>query len=329
MSASLEGGTFYADGGDGPSRKAVRMSTTHPSKSNPAGEDVDRRRRRISRRVRLSLLALATTGCVIGAVVVFGWMVDETHFDRPSEALDEFETQLENLPGVDSVETERWVEAPTFADPTSWVSVTVDEAGADDLIEAACSTDYPDAVTWSILVRTPSATEVSLHAAPAAGNAGGARCPDFGFDAMRLVGELDRVGKGLAIQPVIWEKGRFALVAVEEEMPEGFRHLLPLVEHADDLLAAAGLGANDVVEINSMNLGFLLEAGERERYLAMLQELAENQAVSSYWADGGGAPTDGVAIQLVAPDRQHAAIEAIIRSSGLHIADLPLRFLEQ
>jgi hypothetical protein len=34
-------------------------------------------------------------------------------------------------------------------------------------------------------------------------------------------------------------------------------------------------------------------------------------------------------VQIVAPDDQHAAIEEIIRSSRLHIADLPVRFLEQ
>ena len=65
-------------------------------------------------------------------------------------------------------------------------------------------------------------------------------------------------------------------------------------------------------------------------YLALLTELAEDRAVSSFWADGGGAQADGIEkVQIVAPDEQHAAIEEIIRSSGLHIADLPVRFLEQ
>jgi hypothetical protein len=259
-------------------------------------------------------------------------MVNETHFERPSPEFDEFETRLENLPYVDNIEKERWVEAPTFSDPTSWVSVTVDTAGLAGLLEAACSSAYPDAVMWSIRVRTPAEGEVSLYAAtPAPISAGGdARCPDFGFDAVRLVEELDRVAPGLALQPSIWEKGRFALVALEEEIPAGFTHLLPLIEHADDLLDAAGLEANEIVEINAANLGMVLEPGESDGYLAMLTELAEGHAVSSYWADGGGTPTDGIdKVQVVAPDEQHTAIEKVIRSSGLHIAELPLRFLEQ
>ena len=147
---------------------------------------------------------------------------------------------------------------------------------------------------------------------------------------MRLVEELDRVAPGLAVQPTIWENGRLALVALEEEMPTGFTHLLPLIEHADDLLVAAGLDANGVVEVNAANLGLVLEPGESEAYLALLTELAEGRAVSSYWADDAGTQADGIdKVQIVAPDEQHAAIEEIIRSSGLHIADLPVRFLEQ
>ena len=310
------------------------MSTTLTSGTNPAheGQDADRPRTKIAKRVWLSVLVIAIIGFVTGALVVFGWTVDETHFDRPSQEFDEFETQLENLPGVDGVEKERWVEAPTFSDPTSWMSVTVDESGVPGLLEAACSTAYPDAVTWSIRVRTHADAEVSLYAEPTAPNVAGgdARCPDFGFDAVRLIEELDRVAPGLAIQPTVWDNGRFALVALEDELPTGFTHLLPLIEHADDLVVAAGRDANGVVEINAANLGLLLEPGEGDGYLALLTELAEERAVSSYWADGGGTPVDGIdKIQIVAPDEQHAAIEKAIRSSGLHIADLPVRFLEQ
>jgi len=309
------------------------MSTTLTAEPNPApeGQHADRPRRKIVKRVCLSVLVLAIIGVVTGALVLLSWMVNETHFDRPSQEFDELETQLENLPGVDSVDKERWVEAPTFSDPTSWMSVTVDEAGLPGLLQAACSTGYPDGVTWSIRVRTPSAAEVSLYAAPTApSTAGGdARCPDFGFDAVRLVDELDRVAPGLAVQPSIWENGRLELVALEE-LPAGFTHLLPLIRHADDLLGAAGLDANAVVEINSANLGLTLEPGESDAYLTLLTELAASHAVSSYWADGGGTPMDGIEkVQIVAPDEQHAAIEELIRSSALHIADLPVRFLEQ
>ena len=298
----------------------------------PGDEDTDRRRTKNVKPVWLSIVALAIVGVVFGAVVMFGWMIDETHFERPTPEFDDFERQIENVPGIDRVDKERWVEAPTFSNPTSWMSVTVDQAGLPRLLEAACSTDYPDAITWSVRVTTAAATEVSLHAAPTASNAvgGNSRCPDFGLDAVRLVDELDRVAPGVAIQPAVWEDGRFALVALEEDVPADCTHLLPLIEHVDDLLAAAGLAGNHVVEINSANLGFILEPGESDRYLALLTELAEDRAVTSYWADGGGTPIDGVEkVQIVAPDDQHAAIEEIIRSSRLHIADLPVRFLEQ
>jgi len=310
------------------------MSTTFTVESDPAPEanDADRPRARIVKRVWLSVLTAGIVGFAIGGFVLFGWMANETHFDRPSQAFDQLQAQLKNLPGVEGVDKERWVEAPTFSNPTSWMSVTVDEAGVPGLLEAACSTDYPDAVTWSIRVRTPGAAEVLLFAAPTATGTGipGERCPDFGFDAVGLIKAVDQVAPGLAVQPTIGEDGRFTLVEIEEAVPMGFTHLLPLIEHADDLLAAAGLGAGELVEINASTLGLTLEPGESDAYLALLTELSESRAVSSYWADSGGRPVDGVEkVQIVAPDEHHAAIEQIIRSSGLHIADLPLRFLEQ
>ncbi|MRG59560.1 hypothetical protein GE115_06690 [Agromyces sp. CFH 90414] len=310
------------------------MPTTLGVKREPApeGGGIDCDRATTARRVWLSILGFSIVVLGIGSVVTFGWMIDETRFDRPSPELDEFERHVEKLPGVRRVDTERWVEAPTFSNPTSWMTVAVDQAGLPGLLDAACSTDYPDAITWSIHVRTPAATEVTLRAAPTLRNAADrdARCPDFGFDAVRLVGELDRVVPGLAIQPAIWEEGRFALAALEEAPSAGYTHLLPLIEHADDLIAAAGIAENDAVEIDAMNLGLILEPGESAEYLAMLSRLAEDHAVSSYWADGGGTPIDGVEkVQIIAPDRQHRAIEDTVRSSRLHIAELPVRFLEQ
>lgn len=302
------------------------MSTTltPPTGPVPEGDASQRGRARIAKRVGVWVVVLAIVGLVTGALVVFAWMIDETHFDRPSAQFDAFRAQLDDLPGVDVVDAERWVEAPTFSSPTSWLSVTVDEAAVAGLLAAACSTDYPDAVTWSINVRTPTAAEVLLNA-----SSGADPCVDFGFDAVGLVAVLDRVAPGLAIQPAIWENGRFALVALEDEAPGGFTHLLPLVEHAEELLAAASLGSGDVIEINSANLGFTLEPGESDRYLSLLRELADDHAVQSFWADGGGAQTDGIAkVQIVAPTSQHESIEDAIRTSGVHIADLPVRFLE-
>lgn len=307
------------------------MSKTLTQEPNPAPQNADHPRRRIVKRMSLSIIVIVIVGLGIGVAVVLGWMTDETHFDRPTAEFDELEEHVEALPGVHRVEKERWVEAPTFSNPTSWMSVRVDDAGLPALLEAACWTDYPDAITWSIHVRTSAHTEVSLHAEPTAPMTTGstARCPDFGLDASRLVGELDRVVPGIAIQPAIWE-GRFALVALEEEMPEGYAHLLPLIKRADDLIGAAGFARSNVVEINSTNLGLILEPGESDRYLELLTELAEDHSVRSYWADGGGTPIDGVErVQIVAPDQQHASIRQLIRSSGLHIADLPVRFLEQ
>lgn len=307
------------------------MPTMASERADPEREDRDtgRARPRTATLVWLSVLLLVVAGCVTGGVVVFGWMVDETHFDRSSASFDAFESQVEDLPGVASVDTERWVEAPTFLSPTSWMTVTVDEAGLPGLLDAACSTDYPDPVTWSIIVRTDASTEVSLHAVPSvSGTADDARCPAFGFDAVRLVEELDEVAPGLSVQPAIWEDGRFALVALDEDASAGFTHLLPLVEHADDLIAAAGLDAETAVEINSANLILVLQPGETDDYVELLSELADDGDVDSYWADGGGTPIDGVEkVQIVAPEEHHAAIEGIIRSSELHISDFPVRFI--
>ncbi|WP_404434002.1 hypothetical protein LG299_05620 [Microbacterium lacus] len=306
------------------------MSTTLTANTDRTAEEhhQDLRRTRIVKRVSLSVLVLAIAGVVIGVLVLLAWMVDETHFERPSQEFDDFERQVGSLPGVDGVDKERWVEAPTFSSPTSWMSVSVEESGLPGLLEAACSADYPDPVTWSIRVRTPAATEVSFHADATDSNAAvsQARCPDFGFDGASLVDELDRVAPGLAVQPAIWDNGRFALVVVEG----GFTQVLPLVEHANELLAAAGLDADNPVEISSENLGVVLEPGESQEYLALLTELTELHSVRSFWADPDGAQADGIEkVQIVAPDDEHAAIEESIRASGLHLADYPVRFIEQ
>lgn len=287
-------------------------------------------RSKTGRRIVLAVCVLVVVGLVTGGLVIFGWMVDETHFDRPSAEFDQFAADIDGLPGVGSVETERWVEAPTFSDPTSWMSVSVEESGLPGLLEAACTTDYPDGVTWSIRVLTPSATEVSLHASPPPDASLGSRCPDFGFDAVALVDELDRVAPGLAVQPSIWQPGRLTFVEVEEALPVGFTHLLPLIENADTLLSAAGLAADDVVEINAATLDLRLRHGEADEYLALLRELADDRGVSTFWASDSSMQTDGVAkVQMVAPQPQRTSIEEAVASSGLPIADYRVRFIEQ
>jgi hypothetical protein len=72
------------------------------------------------KRVGLWVAALAAVGVVVGTVAMFGWMIDETHFDRPHEGFDRLTAQIESLPGVSIDEKERWVEAPTFSDPPSF-----------------------------------------------------------------------------------------------------------------------------------------------------------------------------------------------------------------
>ncbi len=310
------------------------MSTTTIAPPTDSASNQPRRGRsphRVGRRVWLTILALSIGALVLGALVMFSWTVNETRFDRPSPQFDELASSVESLPGVRSVQAERWVEAPTFFEPTSWMSVTVDQSGLQDLLDAACTTEYPDPITWSIVVRTPAASEVSLHApATRAGVAGPqSRCPDFGFDAVRLVAELDRVAPGLAVQPAIWGDGRLAFVEVAEEVPEGFARLLPLVERSADLVAAASVDGNWNVEINSANLGLVLAPGESDAYLALLTDLAD-LGVTSYWAGEGGTPSEGVStVQIVAPSHNHAEISAAILSSSLPVADLPIRYMEQ
>ncbi|GAA1916152.1 hypothetical protein GCM10009775_05800 [Microbacterium aoyamense] len=303
------------------------MSTTIEAPADPE-PDAAPARSKSAKRVWITLIVVIVGALVIGGLVLFSWMIDETHFDRPSAEFDALEEQVAALPHVEAVEKERWVEAPGFWTPTSWMAVTVDAAGLPALLELACANEYADPVTWSFLVVTPATAQVSLHSTEFPARATG--CPDFGFDALSVVDAADRLAPGIPIQPSIWFEGTFALVALEDYAVSGYAHLLPLVEHSDAWLAAAGLDAQDSVEINSMNLGMLIEPGESAAYLALLRELADEHAVTSFWADGAGTPTDGVEkVQIVAPDREHAAIEDLIRSSGLHITEMPVRFIEQ
>jgi hypothetical protein len=302
------------------------MSTTLAPPPSREPDAAPARPKRVTR-VLIGVSVLVITGFAFIALTLLAWSVNETHFDRPSAEFGELETQIASLPHVKSVEKERWVESPEFWTPASWMSVTVDATGLPELLDAACSSDYAEPVTWSIRVLTPSAAEVSLHSASFPAETGG--CPAFGFDAVSLVHELDRVAPGIHVQPSVWDDGRFALVALEDRPQAGYTHLLPLVEHADDLMAAAGLDVDDRVEINAMNLGLVLDQSESAEYVNLLAQLAADHGVSNLWADGG-TPTDGIEkVQIVAPASEYAAIERLIHSSRVHIADLPVRFVEQ
>jgi hypothetical protein len=291
----------------------------------------------IGRRIRMTVGIAAVVVLATGALLLAAWSLDDTHFDRPSAEFDELGAELERLPGVEAVEKERWVEAPTFSDPTSWMFVTVSEAGLPGLLEAACTSGYPDEITWHIRVRTPAASEVALNASPSdpIPTASAPSCPDFGFDAVRLTKELDRVAPELAVQPSIWDEGVLTLLAMDDldqpdaGTPTGFADTLPLIEHADALLTAAGRDADEVVEITSPDLSLMIGPGESAAYLALLADLVHLGA-TGFRADGGGTPIGGAeTVQVVAPDGRHAAIEDAVASSGLRVADLEVRFVEQ
>ncbi len=308
------------------------MSTTLPSGTPPTREERPADpRARIRRGAWLIVLTPGIVGLLVWGLLLFTWTIDETHFDRPSEELDALAAQVDRLPGVSQVQTERWVEAPAFATPTSWLSAVVDAAALPRLLRAACSTAHPEPLTWSLRVLTAADAEVALHATsdPARGAGGDRLCLDFGFDAKALVHELDRAAPGLAIQPMVLDDGGLALIALDEEAPGGFSRLLPLVEHAPDLIAAAGLDRNIQVEISSADLDVQLAPGESDAYLVLLTRLADDLAVRSFWSIPAGMGQDRVdKVQIVAPADQHTAIEDAVGASGLRIAGAPIGFIE-
>jgi hypothetical protein len=282
----------------------------------------------VLKRVVLSITTLVVVGGVFGAATIFAWMVDETHFDRPDARFDRLTAELGSEPGVSVDGKERWVEAPTFSDPTSWIHLTVEADHLPGLLDSACAERYPDAVTWSLRVPTNNGSTVSLYTgATSAERVDGPPCPDFGFDAVGLVEEVGRSLPRMNLQATVWDDGRFALTLLDDYSGT-LSELLPLVDRADEVRAAAGLDPDRSVQIDSASLSAHILAEEHDRYLALLTDLAENHGVTSYWADGGGTPVDGVEkVQIAAPDGGHEEIEDLIRSSGLHVAEFPVRFL--
>ncbi|MFD3444435.1 hypothetical protein ACFDTO_07540 [Microbacteriaceae bacterium 4G12] len=281
------------------------------------------------KRIWLFVTGLVVVGLVGGAITVFGWTISETHFAQPDEDFDRLTARIEDLPGVRVDEKERWVEAPTFSQPNSWIGLTVEAAGLPGLVAAACTTEYAGPVSWSFRVRSERGSVVSGHSDTAPSRvAGGSRCPALGFDAGGLLREIDSTVPGLVLQPSFWDD-RFVLVTLEDELA-GIAPLLPMVAHADDFRDAAGLDSNLFVEINAGNLMLIIEPGEHDRYVRLLSDLVGEHGVTSFWASDAASQTDGMAkVQIVAPDQEHAEIENRIRDSGLHIADLPIRFISQ
>jgi hypothetical protein len=278
--------------------------------------------------IRRLVVGLVAVGLLGGVLVVLGWTVSETHFERPDAGFDRLTTRMEALPGVRVEHAERWVEAPTFSDPYSWIQLEVDAADLPGMLAAACDPAYPDPVAWSLVIDARAGTEVTVHDdVPAAGDASGSRCLDPGFDVAGVVAAAGRLVPGIMLQPSIWEDGVLTLASISYDTGE-IADVLPLVAHADDLREAAGLAPDLPVRIDAMTVSITMAPDEHERWTALLDELVAEHGVTSLSADDGSTRTDGKAVvQLVAPDAAHAAVEARIRASGLSVAEHPVRFL--
>lgn len=271
----------------------------------------------------IAVAAVAAVVLVLGGVL-FAFMVDETQFARPDDRFDELISDVEDVPTVTIEYSNRWVEAPFFAPAIAWVGVEVERAQLEPLLDRVCASPYPEPVNWTVSVHTDAGSTVTL-----AGEAGaGDTCVAFELDTAAFLDEIDRVAPGIQVQPTVWEEGQFALVEMVDA-ESGLAGLVSLVAEADTLAAAAGFDSARPVEINSMSLGITVWEGESADYATLLTTLMSDYGVSTFWADGGGTPIDGVEnVQVTAPTRHLAEIEALIAASGLHIADFPVRLVE-
>lgn len=268
----------------------------------------------------ISVLVFAAAGLGAGFLLMFGWMADETRFDRPSAEFDRFAAEVAAIPGVDAVDADRWVEAPAFWSPLSSLRVTVDRTGLPAVLDLACSSDHPDPIDWGLTVRTPAGTEVSVFAEPAASG-----CPDFRVDVVPTVDALDRFAPGRSIQAAVWENGRLSFA----DLLDGRRDvstMIPLVAAADDLRRAAGVDADSEIEISGPSVTAVPAPGESAAYAALLSTLVDEHGVTDFWdGAGGGTPTDGVVkTQIICDPASADAVEAAVRASGLRLADEPV-----
>lgn len=280
--------------------------------------------RRVSRLkiLGISALVLAAVGLGAGYLLVFSWVIDETHFDRPSAEFDRLEAEIMALPGVVAVDKERWVEAPIFSNPSSALRVTLDRAALPALLDLACSSDYRDPVVWGLTVRTPAGAEVSVFAEPAASG-----CPDFPVDVLPTVDAVNLLAPGRSIQAAVWENGRLSFSDLLDGRDD-ISTMIPLVAAADELRRAADVDADSEIEISGPRLTAAPAPGESAAYAALLRTLVDAYGVTGFW-DGarGGMPTDGVAkTQILCDPASVEAVEEAIRSSGLRLADAPLDF---
>ncbi len=260
--------------------------------------------------------AIATGGA---ALLLFGWMIDETRFDRPDAAFDALAAEVSAVPGVTDVQKQRWVEAPLFVNPSSWMQVTGDVSAFTAVRDVACASTYSEPVKWGFDLDVGGGTRVTAYTGEGRG------CPEVGFDLESVASEIGRVAPGNIIQAAVWDTGRFALSSLDGP---GVAQLLPLVAHADTLRDAAGVAPSMPVEVGGSQLGVEIRPGEAAAYHALLTTLIDDHDVTFFSYGGGGTPIDGVeTVQVTAPDAQHAAVERLIAASGLPVAELPVSFL--
>ena len=290
---------------------------------------IAQRKRSRARTLGISFLVVVIIVLGAGGVLLFGWMADETHFDRPSAEFDALDTRIAAVPGVVAVEKERWVEAPTFADPSSSIRVTLDRSALPMVLDIACEPDYPDPVDWGLVVRTPARAEVSIFAAPVA-SVSAPGCPDFGLDATATIDALDDVAPGRSVQATVWENGRLSFSDVLDGRVD-IAAMLPLVAAADELRRAAGAPAETEVAIDGPTLGAVVAPGEAVDYAALLRTLVEDHGVTNFWdgIGGGVSPDEAVTIRVTVDPSHADAVEAAIRSSGLRLADAPVVFRDE
>jgi hypothetical protein len=299
------------------------MDEQATEKPDAAGADAPEqsRRRRPVVVVLWALLGIGGTALVVGAIGLFGLMVNETQFERPSPEFDAFTAEVDAVASVDVDFTNRWVEAPTFSNPTSYVSLAVDREALPELLDTICDHAYADPVTLGLLVHTASGGQIGAYGVTTDADAD---CFDPGFELVAVIDELERSAPGAAVQPAIWDNGKFALGPADyEEWTPGFSDLLPLVANAEAVRDAAGLPESLPIEINSMNLGVTIATGESAAYAELLTELAD-LGVLSVWAELGGQ-ADGVdKVQLTGDAADRAAVERVVRAAPLPIADHPI-----
>jgi hypothetical protein len=272
-------------------------------------------------------------GGVAGAIAVsgavaFGWMVDETRFERPDARFDALVDDLRALPGVETVESQRWVEVSNLSDPTSWITLDVTAANLVAVDETLCETTYPDPVSVRIRVRTAEGTELVVGNGLEDPVFSAGTCPDLGVDAVGLLSEIDRVVPGLTVDAAVRPGKGLALVAFENAPDDSLTEMLPLVSRGSRLLAAAGMESRGTLLIESPSLSVPLTAEDDAAYAQLLTTLSRDFGVRSFGvAPDAAPPVDG--IQIVAPQRNREAIERVIAAADVPASTLKVRFLRE